>query len=1415
MADLPDGDTTLSYTGSAVEYDITEDGFIHFKLWGGAGAGGGFFSATSANASKGGGGGFVRGKLEVQAGDVVKIEVGQGGQKGNGNAQAFGSVNGDAGLGGWPDGGNGGSNPYSVNGGGGGSTRLYINNVLMAAAGGGGGSGGVDGRGPGAGGGLNGADGQDPTNTGCGTGGSQLAGGVNGFAPATTNYHGASLDGGNGWPSGVSSISTSSDATGGGGGGGYYGGGGGGRAGGYCSSGGGGSSYADASATDVVHEQGSLHLAGGNTDPDYAAGIGVGGTTSTVTTSITAGGNGRAVLEFAKPLDVSEPVVIGYSGAAEVYEVLEDGFLEIKSWGAGGGGGIVHSSIQTTGYRTGGGGYARGVLPVSAGDIIRVEVGQGGRRAESETTGSAGGWPDGGRGTQGASGAGGNFYRGGGGGGSSRVYLNDVLILVAGASGGGCRGYGGAGGGETGGTAFGGATGGSQSAGGSVGGAFLRGADAPIAPTTGASSGGGGGGYYGGGYDGDDTNVNGGGGGSSYRNTSVAAFGEVAQGTNGSAGTAAKTDDPDYVANAGRGGQTYAGPATTTHGDNGLVVIRGNDGADYALVQEEQTGIAATGASQEWVIPANGVFKADMWGAGGGGAYSGLVGGPYPPGGAGGHTYVEVPVLEGDVLRVDVGKGGLRGRQPNNPAGGGWPDGGSAGSNTSSSSACGSGGGSTRIFVNDILVAVAGGGGGGGIPGRGATPGAGGGESGTTSVDSSSAVNAATGGSQSAGGVNVSYPTDAGYQGGYLQGGNGRPAGIAVGTEDSRNAAGGGGGYYGGGGAGLTGSYFRAGGGGSGYVQDGLAGETTAGSAGVPPETSNPNYPGGNVGYGGNGTGSLGTVQNGYDGFVSYYYEPLSYVVGEIGTVTRSGVIDATVTGAVDKSADIGTVAISAITGIGDGGTVVNALLGPIEVAITAPIGVGRVQNGWEGDLPGPVTITAPSAIADTAVYAIGGIGTITILSLIEGAPEQEANVVLDLVFEFDGGVEITTELEASATGLAALDGSFGDAVVIAPVNGFYSSEDQDTEVEFGGEIVVVPLEGYAAQAIVEPELPHAFTTESLLEASATGAAAISARISFIPENGQGGGVGIGKIEATPSTPDMETSGDVGRVSIDPILGVGLSGDDVVLAVGIMPDRVSLEWTNTNDNQATGQGAAFAVLNAGGSSNPADNYLFRVWRNTNIDGSAVGAADVTADITATVTFASPQGVTVRGQSILAPIGTIFVRRTLGGAGDDPAFEGDALAGADLVDMPVIITPPESEYGVEGEATGQGQLTIVILPPEGSADVGQEIGFDLPGPIVLTAPEGAGWTVDAESTAEADLTAVVTLLPPEAQPTISLTVALPGPVAVSPVTTAFRVIATAGTALFVRQVSGEAVFRRVENAVAVVEDRIERTAVIRG
>jgi len=1118
------------------------------------------------------------------------------------------------------------------------------------------------------------------------------------------------------------------------------------------------------------------------------------------------------------PADV---ISAGYTGAAKTYEVTFNGYIEIKAWGAGGGGGWVHSSIITANYRTGGGGYVDCRIPVAVGDIIKIEVGQGGRRASSVTAGSEGGWPDGGRGTRGTAGAGGDFYRGGGGGGSTRVYKNDALILVAGASGGGCRGFGGAGGGTTGGTGNAGATGGTQQAGGSVGGSFLKGADAPLAPATGSSSGGGGGGYYGGGYDGDATNVAGGGGGSGYLN---AQFGQNIQGTNGQTGLAAKNTDPDYVAGVGLGGLTYANAGTTDGGD-GRVVMRQNDGSEFALVEEAWTPLTNNAAAtQSWVISKNGVVEMDLWGAGGGGGMSSIVGpgpGGYPRGGGGGYTRAKFTVAVGDVLEVKVGRPGRAARADNSsPMGGGWPDGGTAGNNSSGSSQSGSGGGSTQVFVNGTLMAVAGAGGGGSIPTRGDNPGAGGGTTGQNSVDSTDSVNAATGGSQSAGGINPEFPDDTGYHGGYLQGGNGRPAGIAANATDSRCSAGGGGGYYGGGGSGKTGSYFRAGAGGSGYVRPGvIEGSTEGGNLGTPAQIAHTRYPGSNVAYGGQGGGSYGAVNDGNPGYAVYYFEPVTGAFGPIGTVSRAQNVEGAASGGLTFNNTVPvTVAVSAVNGVGDGGTTVDALLGPLEVFLTPPAVVARVNNGWEGPLPGPVTTVAPEGTADTQVNAFGQIGTINILSLLEAGPEQEANVILDLVFEFDGGVFVESLLEAAVTGAAAVPKPPAALLIgevdVSPVSGFYTSVDQEAPAELDSIVTASPIEGYAAEAF-EATLDSTVTATSLLGASATGAAAIAARISFIPENGQGGGVGIGAVNGRPSTPDMQSSGDLGKVAVDPIQGVALSGDDVVLAVGVMPDRVTTEWTNTDAIQARGEGGAFAQLNQGGSNNPADNYLFRVWRNTNINGSAVGSATVTADLSATITFAAPQGVTIRGQSIVAPIGTVFVRRPFAGAGENPAIEGDALAGYDLRDTPILITPPEAGFAINGEAVGQGQLTVVVLPPPVEAAVGQDRPLDIPGPIILTPMEGQAYPVAPESDAQADLSAVVTLLPPEAQPNVSLAVMLPGAVRVSPVLAAFKVVAVSGTAVFIRQVEGEAVFRRVENAVAVVEDRIERTVVFRG
>lgn len=218
------------YLGAEQTYTVPSGASrVVVDLWGGAGGNGNYSTGSWSGA-----GGYLRGTFAVAPGDVLKVEVGGGGQGAMRNA--------NGGLGGWPDGGPGGRG-NAGSGGGGGSTRFYINGALMAVAGGGGGSGGYGTAGQaGAGGGL---AGQAATGTG-GTAGSQSAGGVD--SSDTTNayktglsivaFPGVQRTGGWGAGTGTNVVSTSDD--GGGGGGGYWGGGGGG---GDARSGGGGSSW--------------------------------------------------------------------------------------------------------------------------------------------------------------------------------------------------------------------------------------------------------------------------------------------------------------------------------------------------------------------------------------------------------------------------------------------------------------------------------------------------------------------------------------------------------------------------------------------------------------------------------------------------------------------------------------------------------------------------------------------------------------------------------------------------------------------------------------------------------------------------------------------------------------------------------------------------------------------------------------------------------------------------------------------------------------------------------------------------------------------------------------------------------------------------------------------------------------------
>lgn len=209
-------DGTVSETDNLFPYTGAEEQLVvpagitraRLRLWGGAGAGGAY-----STGEWGGNGGFTDISIDVEEGDVLTIQTGQGGRF-NGNG-----INNP---GGWPDGGTG-SYGDATGGGGGGSSRVFRNSDLVAIAGGGAGACGYLGNG-GGGGGTNGGNGTAGGAVGAtqSAGGTSGGGGDAGTGPVTFATRNTQR-GGNGGPQGVS---TGTD--GGAGGGGYYGGAGGG-----------------------------------------------------------------------------------------------------------------------------------------------------------------------------------------------------------------------------------------------------------------------------------------------------------------------------------------------------------------------------------------------------------------------------------------------------------------------------------------------------------------------------------------------------------------------------------------------------------------------------------------------------------------------------------------------------------------------------------------------------------------------------------------------------------------------------------------------------------------------------------------------------------------------------------------------------------------------------------------------------------------------------------------------------------------------------------------------------------------------------------------------------------------------------------------------------------------------------------
>lgn len=307
------------YTGSAVVYNVTATKQYAIALWG-AGAGAGRYIGTNYQS---GGGGFTLLRVNLTAGDVLTVEVGQGGGPGIGT----GTIQG--GYGGWPDGGWG-ARGDTQGGGGGGSSRVWLNGTLLAVAGAGGGAAGYSAGGHGGAGG--GKVGQSAQFTNGGTGGTQTAGGFDQNQPANVPKQGKYLQGGFGAGSVADRFTNTSD-DGGGGGGGYYGGGGGGGDG---HSGGGGSSWAD--NTRVVgwfSLPGNFRTPGGTDSPYFVEGTALGAMSTGVATGGLPGGDGRVVIDdnpAAESLVVSKATSYGvlkvkpgvYVSKASIHVVLKE-----------------------------------------------------------------------------------------------------------------------------------------------------------------------------------------------------------------------------------------------------------------------------------------------------------------------------------------------------------------------------------------------------------------------------------------------------------------------------------------------------------------------------------------------------------------------------------------------------------------------------------------------------------------------------------------------------------------------------------------------------------------------------------------------------------------------------------------------------------------------------------------------------------------------------------------------------------------------------------------------------------------------------------------------------------------------------------------------------------------------------------
>jgi hypothetical protein len=237
---------------------------------------------------------------------------------------------------------------------------------------------------------------------------------------------------------------------------------------------------------------------------------------------------------------------------------------------------------------------------------------------------------------------------------------------------------------------------------------------------------------------------------------------------------------------------------------------------DDIYISEFSKEFDYTGNVQTFVVPIDGNYKIELWGAQGGTSkYNSDGTGSDVPGGTGGYTAGTIFLKVNQILYVYVGGKGQNGA-PSIVATGGYNGGGTGGASYQGGSG---GGGATDIRLingtwNNITslrsrIIVAGGGGGASNWVNAVTGGHAGGLTGSDGLLNVGSIShpLPTGGTQTTGGL-------AGGTAGF-----GSPGSFGVGGNSQLYHGGGGGsGYYGGGGAGFTGGGVSSGAGGSSFI---------------------------------------------------------------------------------------------------------------------------------------------------------------------------------------------------------------------------------------------------------------------------------------------------------------------------------------------------------------------------------------------------------------------------------------------------------------------------------------------------------------------------------------------------------------------------------------------------------------------